>query len=130
MQSVLKTVDLVLFDVKHLDSGEHQRTTGAANKIILKNLHKAAAVTSTWLRIPLIAGFNDSEEHIENIARLARQIGACNISLLTYHQGGQSKKEQLGQPYTFTEGRAPGEEHVQRLKRLIERTGTPASIDK
>jgi len=36
MEKVLKFVDLVLFDIKHLDPLEHKRTTSVGNELILE----------------------------------------------------------------------------------------------
>ncbi len=128
MKAVLPFVDLILFDLKHLNPDEHKRTTGVGNKIILENLHKASKMTPVWLRIPLIAGFNDSKEHIKNIALLAKQIGAEKISLLPYHQGGKSKSEQLGRIYPLPEAQAPDEEHIQTLKGMVEKEELKVTI--
>ena len=128
MENVLRYVDLTLFDIKHLNSAEHQRTTGVKNKTILENLRKAALVGKIWLRIPLIAGFNDAEEHIKQIALLGREIGAQKISLLPYHELGKSKSEQLRVPYGFPQGKAPTEKHVHKLKQIIERAGLTAAV--
>ena len=128
MEAVLRFVDLTLFDIKQLDSAEHKRTTGVRNKTILENLRRAARISNIWLRIPLIAGFNDSAEHIKEIAILGSEIGAQKISLLPYHEGGKSKSEQLGMPYGFHDGKTPAEKHVHKLKRIIEKSGLKAAI--
>ena len=128
MEKVLRFVDLVLFDVKHLDSDEHKRMTGVGNNLILENLIKASKGTFIWLRIPLIARFNDSEEHIKNIAILGRNIGAKKISLLPYFEGGKSKSEQLGRSYQLPEAMAPSDEHIDYLKKIIEKEGIIASV--
>lgn len=128
IEKALRFVDLILFDIKHLDSVRHQRTTGVKNNIIMENLHKAAAMNPVWLRVPLIAGFNDSAGHIKKIAELGRDVGAQKISLLPYHEGGKSKCEQLGTPYGFPDGKAPDERHIQKLKRIIEKNGLNVTI--
>jgi pyruvate formate lyase activating enzyme len=128
LEALLPFVDLLLFDLKHLDSIEHQRTTGVGNELILKNMEKASRIVPLWMRIPLIAGFNDSEEHIKKIAAIGRQIDAQKISFLPYHEGGKSKSEQLGRTYPLPEAKAPGEEHVQKLKGIVEQEGIKVSI--
>jgi len=130
MKSVLPFVDLLLLDIKHLDPDKHKQTTGVDNKAILENLRKAAAVSSIWLRIPLISGFNDYESHITHLAALGKEFGVQCISLLPYHEGGKSKKEQLGLDYEIPEAKAPDDDHLKRLKALIEKIGVPASIGK
>jgi pyruvate formate lyase activating enzyme len=128
-EAVLPLVDLLLYDVKHLDEEEHRRTTGVCNELILENLRRASKSTPIWLRVPLISGFNDSEEHIREVTALAKEVGAERISLLPYHEGGASKCRQIGRPYAFEEGRAPDAERVSVLRELIERVGVVASIE-
>ncbi|MBI5551932.1 MAG: glycyl-radical enzyme activating protein [Desulfobacterales bacterium] len=128
MERVLAWADVILFDIKQLDAALHQRTTGVGNATILSNLRRAATVRPVWLRVPLIAGFNDAADHIRSVALLGKEIGAQKISLLPYHEGGRSKQNSLGRPYDFQEGKAPDEERLKLLKGLIEETGLPASI--
>jgi len=129
LEAVLPLVDLLLWDVKHLEPEAHRRMTGVCNELILENLRKAAKTTPVWLRVPLIAGFNDSEAHFGGLVELARAVKAERISLLPYHEGGESKSRQIGQSYPFKEGRAPDEARVIMLKELIEREGLVASIE-
>ncbi len=128
LEALLPLVDLLLFDLKHLDSTEHKRTTGVGNEIILENLERASKITPLWLRIPLISGFNDSEDHIEEIARLGRDRGVQKISFLPYHEGGRSKNEQLGRSYQLPEVKAPSDEHILTLKGIVERKGLKVTI--
>ncbi len=128
MEKVLSFVDLILFDIKHLDSDLHQKTTGIKNNILLENLHNAAATNNIWLRVPLIAGFNDSAEHIKKIAALGKEIHAQKISLLPYHEGGKSKCQQLGTPYGFPDGKTPDETQIHKLKKIIEKAGLAVSV--
>jgi pyruvate formate lyase activating enzyme len=128
LKDLLPFVDLVLFDLKHLDPVEHKKTTGVGNKIILENLRKTSKMTPVWLRIPLIADFNDSGAQIKKAALLGKEIGAQKISLLPYHEGGKSKSEQLGRIYPLPWARAPEEEHLDHLKKIIERDGLKATI--
>ena len=96
-------IDLVLFDVKHLDAGEHKKATGVENGLILKNLERACERTKVWLRIPLIAGFNDSPAHVAEIARLGKAMNVDKISILPYHEGGRTKCDQMGRRYKYRE---------------------------
>lgn len=127
MREVLRHADLVLFDVKHLDSGEHKRKTGVDNCLIMENLIKTAGLARIWLRVPLIPGFNDSVEHIKNIALLGRRVRAEKVSLLPYHEGGKPKCDQMGKEYKLTGTAPPGEEQINKLKEIIESAGIKAS---
>jgi pyruvate formate lyase activating enzyme len=82
----------------------------------------------TWIRMPLIAGFNDSETHIRQMAMLAKRIGAERMSLLPYHEGGKGKSRQLGRVYPCPDASAPAEDHVHRLKDIVEREGMKVTV--
>lgn len=128
MVNILNYVDLILFDIKHLDSEEHKKNTGVDNKKILENLKKTAMTNDIWLRIPLITGFNDSEDHIKKVALLGKEISAQKISLLPYHEGGKSKCDQLGRTYAFAGNKSPGERQLNKLKQEIEKLGLEATV--
>lgn len=128
MEAILPLIDLVLWDIKHLDPIEHERATGVSNELILQNLLKASRMSRIWLRVPLIAGFNDSLGHITEMASLAKDFKAEKISLLPYHEGGRSKCEQLGRAYPFPHGKAPSEEEIRLLEGVIEDKGISVSV--
>jgi pyruvate formate lyase activating enzyme len=129
LDRVLPFVDLLLWDIKHLDSRVHEKATGVGNGLILENLEKAAqSRTKIWLRIPLIAGFNDSPDHIRDLATLGIRMGAEKVSLLPYHDGGSSKCRQMGRPYPFADGKRPDDEQVEQLKRIIADAGLAVSV--
>jgi len=128
IREAISYTDLILWDIKHLDPGEHERTTGVGNRLILENLERAAGLTKIWLRVPLIAGFNDSEEHIGGVAALARKVGAEKVSLLPYHEGGLSKSRQIGGDYQFSDAKAPAEKQTELLRGIIEQEGLQAGV--
>jgi pyruvate formate lyase activating enzyme len=129
LEQVIPFVDLLLWDIKHLDSRLHKEATGVGNGRILENLEKAAqSGGKIWLRMPLIAGFNDSPDHVRDLAALGKRMGVEKISLLPYHDGGSSKCRQMGRPYPFADGRRPDDEHVEKLKRMIEDEGLTVSV--
>lgn len=94
--SVIEHVDLVLFDIKHLDSGMHRSIIGVDNEVILGNLRKCARQSPVWVRTPLIPGFNDDFEVADAIVDLAREVGALRCSFLPLHRWGEHKYELLG----------------------------------
>ena len=91
---------------------------------------KTARKVRTWLRVPLIPDYNDSESHIRKLAEFGAKIGAEKICLLPYHRWGEQKYERLGINYAFKGTPAPTDEHIQSLSRIIEHCGLEASIGK
>jgi len=128
MEHVVKLVDLVLFDVKHLDPEKHRYATGRDNRLIMENLKKTSQVAVTWLRVPLISGFNDCEEEIGELAKLGKTLGVEKVSLLPYHEGGVSKSTQMGKAYRLPDAHGPDGERLNRLREIIEGEGVPVSL--
>lgn len=125
-EAVLPHLDLALFDIKHLDDTEHERATTVSNRIILENLEKLKGRVAIWIRVPLIAGYNDSPEHIARVADLAAHIGAERLSLLPYHEGGLSKCAQIGKAYEIEEDAEPAQDHIEALAQIIKARGVDA----
>jgi len=92
IEKLLPLIDLVLFDIKHPDSGAHRRAVGKDNRRILENARKIAALKPMWVRVPLIPGFNDSAEIVGRIARLvARELNGARLEILPYNPMGEAK---------------------------------------
>ena len=90
----------LLFDMKHIVSQEHRKFTGVTNELILSNLNALAADTVTnpkiIMRMPLVAGVNDSEETIRQTCRFFVENHLKSVTLLPYHELGISKMKNLG----------------------------------
>jgi len=91
VKNVTKDVDLILYDIKHLDSKKHQEVVGVKNEVILENLNKLAGKTKIWLRIPLVPGFNDDLNMADKIVELGRQVKAEKVYFLPLHRWGEHK---------------------------------------
>ncbi len=125
---VVPLVDLVLFDIKHLDDKKHRQYTGVSNQVILANARLAAGKVRTWFRVPLIEYFNDSLDHMARVAEMAGETGVEKISLLPYHAGGLAKSNQIGREYLMTEARAPSDERIQALRQMISGKGIAVTV--
>lgn len=128
LEKVLEHVDLVLYDIKHMEPKLHKEATGKSNRLILNNVRMMPAQTNVWLRIPLIPGFNDSEENLAKLSRLGREIGAEKVSILPYHKLAEEKYKQMGQQYTMASLEPPSQEHLQQIQKFIESFGLQVTI--
>lgn len=93
-----QTADLILYDLKCMDSDKHKKWTGVSNKIIIKNLqilnrnHK-----NIWIRIPVVPGFNNTTDDQKQIALFIKEFeNVRQCHLLPYHNTGIQKERQLG----------------------------------
>jgi len=128
LEKVLDYTDLALFDIKHLDAEQHRKGAGKSNRLILDNARKTAAKVRTWLRVPLIPGYNDSEEHLRRIAEFGLETGAEKISLLPYHVWGKAKYDRLGRRYPMEGTPLPSDEFVKERQRAMESLGAKVTI--
>ncbi len=119
VKKIIPLTDLVMFDIKHLDSGKHKEGTGVGNELILSNLKYIAQNVPTWIRVPLIPGYNDDEDHITEIARLASKLNVEKISLLPYHEGGRSKAGQIGEQFKQEKLETQSDEYLKKLSDIL-----------
>jgi pyruvate formate lyase activating enzyme len=128
-EKVLKYVDLVLYDIKHLDPEEHKKATGKSNRLILNNLRKISSSIKVWLRLPLIPGFNDSLENLQGTGKLGKEIHAEKVSILPFHKLGEGKRQQIGKKDAFDATADPSsKQSVQKAQEIIESFGVPVTV--
>lgn len=105
---VLDHTDLFLYDIKTMDAKRHEEATGDDNKQILANLARlVAAGKSIIIRVPVIPGFNDTEQDILDIAAHAASLGLQQLDLLPFHAYAAGKYTALGRSYRFRRQREP-----------------------
>jgi len=86
IERILQYPDLVLYDIKHMDSERHKELTRVGNELILGNAERVAyKMIPMIIRVPLIPGQNDSDENINALAEFATKLGLTRIDVLPYH---------------------------------------------
>ncbi len=129
-EKILPYTDRILFDLKHLESSKHFEGTEVKNKLILENLDKILKTNTTqlWIRIPVISGYNDSNEHFNRITGYLKSLRIEKISLLAYHQWGAPKYSHLGKDYSLLKTESPDQEKMESLKEIMEDGGLNVTI--
>jgi len=127
---VLQYTDNVLFDLKHMDSGKHREFTGVDNGLIIDNAKIVSGSDSAVLfRIPLINGVNSDEDNIRATAEFIKSLGEDDkVELLPYHRLGIGKYKMLGRDYPGKDFDTPGEETIERLRKIFEYNGLTCYI--
>jgi pyruvate formate lyase activating enzyme len=101
-ESILPYTDMVLLDIKHMDSAKHKKGAGQENLLILENAGKLGSLcVPTLIRLPLIPGFNDDDDNINALGAFMKDKGLASIEILPYHSYGAAKHEALGKIYTL-----------------------------
>ena len=97
-EKLLPWVELIMFDVKLMDSKMHLKYTGQKNHIILENLAKLIRQRPDDVipRTPLIPDITATTENLKAISELYQSLGIKRCALLPYNPTGFSKVENIG----------------------------------
>ena len=121
IEKVLPYTDLVLYDIKHMDTEKHREYTGFGNELILENLKKIHEYpVKIFIRIPVIPGYNDSEENLAATAEFVKELDpSLHVDLLPYHRFGLGKYKMLDMPYLLEGVSSPDAEQKESYKRIF-----------
>ncbi len=122
IQDLLPYLNLVYFDLKHLDSGDHQRLTGKENNGILENFRRLSKIfPHLQARMPIVPGMNDAPAQIVKIARFLRSCHQKTIHCLPYHNYGEAKLPRIGSTLKPLELASATPEEMGRVERLFQK---------
>jgi pyruvate formate lyase activating enzyme len=102
LEKLFLLIDQLIMDFKHYDSQTHRAFTETGNEIIIENILKSVRIRKPlFLRIPLINGFNASQEDIGRFTQVFRVMDTSNIifEFLSYHEFGKDKWGQCDKEY-------------------------------
>lgn len=128
LHPILKYIDLIMFDLKSMDSRVHRKYTGTGNEMILENIRNLGTSGKTLIaRTPLISGINDTAKNIGAGAELlARLDNLLYYELLPYHPLGTNKYPAAGLKKPVFQ--APEPAHMKKLKQEAEKHGIKVKI--
>jgi len=116
---LVESVDLFLFDVKHLSDRRHKQATGAGNRRILENfvsILDRAGEERVIPRIPVIPGFNSDPDSVESTAVfLAEKKWRGPVHLMAHHAWAKDKYRMLGRDVPRVEAGAISSQQRDRI---------------
>jgi pyruvate formate lyase activating enzyme len=119
LEDIQDSVDIFLYDLKHLDPDQHRQATGVSVTDILENykrLHGSGA--RIWVRLPMIPNYNMDQEQLSRLIDLLRLYPPEQVNLLPYHGVASRKYELLGIPmgaYKKDEDYESALQHIQQV---------------
>ena len=123
IDELMKYTDLVMLDVKHINSAEHKKLTGVPNENILafaryldrKNI-------PVWIRHVVVPGITDNEDYLYELGQFIASVHNVRmVDVLPYHTLGITKYQSLGIDYPL-EGVEPAtKEQAHEAKKIIGR---------
>ena len=130
--------DLVLYDIKHVDSEQHRVLTGRPNERILANLRNLAArmrrdgrPRALWIRTPLIPGATASAQNVRGIGRfIAEYLGdvVSRWELCSFNNLASDKYRRLGRVWDFEGVESMSRDDLERLRAVAVASGVDPSI--
>lgn len=131
LRAIAPYTDLFLYDIKHMDSQKHEAVVGVPNERILQNavlLHEMGK--KIQVRIPVIPGFNDSDDNILKTGQFCKRLGTSvtSVQLLPYHSYGSSKYDRIFKKYSLKHLEAPSDERMNVLKEMLKALGLEVTI--
>ena len=101
IDELLSVTDLVLLDIKHIDSEEHKKLTGHGNDNILAFAKYLSDINNpVWIRHVVVPSINDNEEYLEKLGQFLAELKNIKaLDVLPYHNMAIPKYEQLGIEY-------------------------------
>ncbi|WP_242220654.1 pyruvate formate-lyase-activating protein [Bacillus cereus group sp. BfR-BA-01380] len=118
---LMEYTDLVLLDIKHIDSKRHRKLTGKPNEHILQFArYLSDKKKPIWVRHVLVPGVTDGTEDLERLASFIQSLdNVQKVEVLPYHKLGVYKWEALGHKYPLEGVEPPTEECVQKAKNIL-----------
>ncbi|SNS36849.1 pyruvate formate lyase activating enzyme [Anaerovirgula multivorans] len=123
MDEILKYIDLVLLDLKHIDPIKHKNLTGVSNdKILSFAKYLNAKKVDIWIRHVVIPAVTDEEVDIKSLAEFIFTLNIVKkIDLLPYHSMGKFKWLSTQGFYPLEEIREATDADVLRFKNILYR---------
>ena len=116
-EEVLKYIDLVLLDIKHVTSEGYQELTGHSDtesKKFIQALNNSGC--KVWIRQVIVPGIMDNDKYLNGLLETLKGIKNIErIDFLPYHKLGDEKYIQLGIPNPFKEKPAMDKEECNKL---------------
>ena len=130
-EQMLRYIDLVLYDLKQMDTASHKHLTGVPNERILASLSRIGNHgVPIEIRMPIIPGINDDRAAIECAARFLTGVKAITrVVLLPYHKLGEAKYGRLDRDeYKLKDLAPPEETRMQEIAQWVRHYGLHVSV--
>lgn len=121
IDNVLKYTDLVMLDIKHIDSSGHRRLTGMDNRNILAFAeHLRDLDIPLWIRHVVVPGITDSPGQLHALGKFLSTLSNLKaLDVIPYHDMAKSKYSQLGIDYPLADTPTPSREDAIKARELI-----------
>lgn len=121
IKHLLTLTDLVLLDIKHIDSKKCKDLVGFDNTLEL-NFAKYLSDNHIpiWIRQVLVPGYTDDENDLVKLKKFISSLDTVQkVEVLPYHSIGKYKWTKLGFEYSLAGVRDANNDDIQRAKKIL-----------
>jgi len=118
LQPLVALSNLILYDIKIMNSNNHLKYTGIPLETVLSNAREITKLGKPmWVRTPIIPGYTDEDANIREIARfIKRNLPTVErYDLLAFNNFCAAKYHRLDRDWPLTEADLITEEAMERL---------------
>jgi pyruvate formate lyase activating enzyme len=130
IESMLKKMDLIMCDLKHVDSPTHKKYTGVDNQIIFNNVGRFSLLGIPMIvRTPLIPGVTNDIKNLEGVAEFVSKLKNIKYyELLNYNPLGSSKRVAMDAEDPFEDCKPYSNKDLEEIRKQLENAGVELKI--
>ena len=119
--ALMNFTDLILLDIKHINSEQHKILTGFDNKNILDAAKYLSEINKpVWIRHVLVPGITDDDKYLKQLREFLDTLkNIQRVDVLPYHTLGAEKWRKLGLEYPLSNVDVPDEERILNAKKIL-----------
>ena len=121
ISELIKYTDLVLLDIKHINSLKHKELTGFDNENVL-NFAQFLNDNNlpVWIRYVLVPSINEDDKSLIELKKFLDSLNNVQkVEVLPYHTLGVSKYEKLNIPYKLSGVLPPSIEQIDKANKIL-----------
>ena len=120
-ERLMKSTDLILLDIKHIDDEQHKILTEQSNKNILDLARYLSDINKpVWIRHVLVPQRNDKDEYLIRLREFIDTLqNVQKVEVLPYHTLGVYKWQELGYEYKLEGIEPPTKERVDNARKIL-----------
>ena len=118
---LMDATDLVLLDIKHIDSVAHRELTGADNANVLDCARYLSEIGKpVWIRHVLVPGITDDERSLTALSAFIKTLRTVQrVEVLPYHTMGVAKWRALGLDYALEGIEPPTDTAIRHAQEIL-----------
>ena len=123
IEKLLSFTDLILLDLKHINSDSHKDLTGHKNENILEFAKYLSDINKpVWIRHVLVPTINADEENLTKLRTFLDALtNVQKIEVLPYHTLGEKKYEKLNIAYPLVGVPVPTKQQIEIANKILKK---------